>query len=132
MRLLLDTHLLVWAMGSPQRLPAGLASMLEDPGQTPVFSVASLWELVINQALGRPDFSVQPALLRRVLLDEGWQELPIEAHHALAVAALPPLHRDPFDRLLLAQANAEGLLLITADQQLAEYPVPVRLMHPSA
>ncbi|MEB3296732.1 MAG: type II toxin-antitoxin system VapC family toxin [Cyanobacteriota bacterium] len=132
MRLLLDTHLLVWAMGSPQRLPAGLASMLEDPVQTPVFSVASLWELVIKQALGRPDFSVQPALLRRVLLDEGWQELPIEAHHALAVAALPPLHRDPFDRLLLAQANAEGLLLITADQQLAAYPVPVRLMHPSA
>jgi PIN domain nuclease of toxin-antitoxin system len=131
MRLLLDTHLLVWAMGSPQRLPAGLAPMLEDPGNTPVFSVASLWELVIKQALGRPDFSVQPALLRRVLLDEGWQELPIEAHHALAVAALPPLHRDPFDRLLLAQANAEGLLLITADQQLAAYPVPVRLMSPS-
>jgi len=132
MRLLLDTQLLVWAMGSPQRLPAGLAPMLEDPAQVPVFSVASLWELVIKQALGRPDFSVQPALLRRTLLDEGWQELPIEAHHALAVAALPPLHRDPFDRLLLAQASAEGLLLITADQQLAAYPVPVRLMHPRA
>ena len=132
MRLLLDTHLLVWAMGSPERLPAGLAPMLEDPGQVPVFSVASLWELVIKQALGRPDFSVQPALLRRALLDEGWQELPIEAHHALAVAALPPLHRDPFDRLLLAQANAEGLLLITADQQMAAYPVAVRLMHPIA
>ena len=132
MRLLLDTHLLVWAMGSPQRLPAGLAPMLEDPGQVPVFSVASLWELVIKQALGRPDFSVQPALLRRALLDEGWQELPIEAHHALAVATLPPLHRDPFDRLLLAQANAEGLLLITADKQMAAYPVPVRLMTPSA
>jgi PIN domain nuclease of toxin-antitoxin system len=131
MRLLLDTHLLVWAMGSPQRLPAGLAPMLEDPGNTPVFSVASLWELVIKQALGRPDFSVQLAVLRRALLDGGWQELPIEAHHALAVAALPPLHRDPFDRLLLAQANAEGLLLITADQQLAAYPVPVRLMSPS-
>jgi PIN domain nuclease of toxin-antitoxin system len=85
MRLLLDTHLLVWAMGSPQRLPMGLASMLEDPGRTPVFSVASLWELTIG------------------------------AHHTLAVAALPPLHRDPFHRLLLAQASADGLLLITAD-----------------
>jgi PIN domain nuclease of toxin-antitoxin system len=116
MRLLLDTHLLVWAMGSPERLPAGLAPMLEDPSHTPVFSVASLWELVIKQALGRPDFTAQPALLRRAL------------HHALAVAALPPLHRDPFDRLLLAQASAEGLLLITADQQLARYPAPVRLM----
>lgn len=76
MRLLLDTHLLVWAMGSPQRLPAGLATMLEDPHQTPVFSVVSLWELVIKRALGRPDFTVQPAVLRRALLDGGWQELP--------------------------------------------------------
>lgn len=128
MRLLLDTHLLVWAMGSPERLPAGLAPMLEDPRNTPVFSVASLWELVIKQALGRPDFRVEPAVLRRALLDGGWQELTIQAQHALAVAALPPLHRDPFDRLLLGQASAEGMLLITAAQQLAAYPGPVRLM----
>jgi PIN domain nuclease of toxin-antitoxin system len=132
MRLLLDTHLLVWAMGSPQRLPAGLVPMLEDPNHTPVFSVASLWELVIKRALGRPDFTVQPAVLRRALLDGGWQELSIEAHHALAVSSLPPLHRDPFDRLLLAQASADGLLLITADQQLAQYPAPVRLMPPNS
>ncbi|SBO42694.1 type II toxin-antitoxin system VapC family toxin [Cyanobium sp. NIES-981] len=128
MHLLLDTHLLVWAMGSPQRLPAALAGMLEDPRNTPVFSVASLWELVIKQALGRPDFTVQPAVLRRALLEGGWQELGIEARHALAVAQLPPLHRDPFDRMLLAQATAEGLLLITADSQLAAYPGPVRFM----
>ena len=128
MRLLLDTHLLVWAMGSPERLSAALAAMLQDPANTPVFSVASLWELVIKQGLGKPDFRVEPALLRRALLDGGWQELPVQAHHALAVAALPPLHRDPFDRLLLAQASADGLLLITADQQLAAYPGPVRLM----
>jgi PIN domain nuclease of toxin-antitoxin system len=106
--------------------------MLEDPAHTPVFSVASLWELLIKRALGRPDFTVQPAVLRRALLDGGWQELAIEAHHALAVASLPPLHRDPFDRLLLAQASADGLLLITADQQLAQYPAPVRLMSPSS
>ncbi len=128
MRLLLDTHLLVWAMGSPERLSAALAAMLQDPANTPVFSVASLWELVIKQGLGKPDFLVEPALLRRALLDGGWQELPVQAHHALAVAALPLLHRDPFDRLLLAQASADGLLLITADQQLAAYPGPVRLM----
>lgn len=128
MRLLLDTHLLVWAMGSPERLPEALVAMLQDPANTPVFSVASLWELVIKQSLGRPDFRVEPALLRRALLDGGWQELPIQAHHALAVAALPPLHRDPFDRLLLAQASADGLLLITADQQLVAYPGPVRAM----
>ena len=128
MRILLDTHLLVWAMGSPERLSAALAAMLQDPANTPFFSVASLWELVIKQGLGKPDFRVEPALLRRALLDGGWQELPVQAHHALAVAALPLLHRDPFDRLLLAQASADGLLLITADQQLAAYPGPVRLM----
>ena len=128
MRLLLDTHLLVWAMGSPERLSAALAAMLQDPANTPVFSVASLWELVIKQGLGKPDFQVEPALLRRALLDGGWQELPVLAHHALAVAALPLLHRDPFNRLLLAQASSDGLLLITADQQLAAYPGPVRLM----
>ena len=128
MRLLLDTHLLVWAMGSPERLSAALAAMLQDPANMPVFSVASLWELVIKQGLGKPDFRVEPALLRRALLDGGWQELPVQAHHALAVAALPLLHRDPFDRLLLAQASSDGLLLITADQQLAAYPGLVRLM----
>ena len=128
MQLLLDTHLLVWAMGAPERLPEGLAPMLEDPLHTPLFSVASLWELVIKKGLGRPDFNLEVPLLRRTLLQSGWQELPIQASHALAVASLPPLHRDPFDRLLLAQAVAEGLLLITADQQLAAYPGPVRWM----
>lgn len=103
MHLLLDTHLLVWRWEI----------------RTPAFSVASLWELVIKQALGRPLFNVQPAVLRRALL---------EAHHALAVASLPPLHRDPFDRLLLAQASADGLLLITADTQLAADQGPVRFM----
>jgi PIN domain nuclease of toxin-antitoxin system len=128
MRLLLGTHVLVWAMGSPERLPTGLASMLESPLNTPVFSVASLWELVIKRALGRPGFNVEPAVLRRALLDGGWQELAIDAHHALVVAHLPPLHREPFDRLLLAQASADGLLLITADPQLAAYPGPIRRM----
>jgi PIN domain nuclease of toxin-antitoxin system len=128
MHLLLDTHLLVWAMGSPERLPTGLVDMLEDPCNAPVFSVASLWELVIKSALNRPDFKVQPGLLRRTLLESGWQELPVQAQHVFAVADLPQLHRDPFDRLLLAQAKAEALLLITADHQLAAYPGPVRWM----
>ena len=128
MHLLLDTHLLVWAMGSPDRLPTGLRTMLEDPDHTPMFSVASLWELVIKTALNRPDFNVQPGLLRRALLEAGWLELPVQAQHVLAVADLPHLHRDPFDRLLLAQANADSALLITADQQLAQYPGPIRWM----
>lgn len=128
MRLLLDTHLLVWAMGEPERLPAGCAAMLEDPCNSVGFSVASLWELVIKQALGRTDFNLEPSLLRQALLSGDWQELPIEASHAQAVRQLPPLHRDPFDRLLIAQAQVEGMLLLTADSQLSRYPGPVRYM----
>jgi PIN domain nuclease of toxin-antitoxin system len=125
MRLLLDTHLLIWAMGDPQRLGEPLRERLTDPAHTLLFSVASLWELVIKATIGREGFQVEPPLLRRALLDGGWRELPITARHVLAVAHLPPLHRDPFDRLLLAQANEEGALLLTADVQLAHYPGPV-------
>ena len=128
MQLLLDTHLLVWAMGEPERLDPALVRLLEDPMNTPVFSVASLWELVIKRGLDRPDFQLEPSVLRQALLEAGWRELPVEAHHVLAVGQLPGLHRDPFDRLLLAQAQVDGLLLITADQQLAQYPGPVRRM----
>ena len=128
MQLLLDTHLLLWAVVEPERLDLALVGMLEDPLNTPVFSVVSLWELVIKRGLDRPDFQMEPSLLRQALLEAGWRELPVEAHHALAVGQLPPLHRDPFDRLLLAQAQADGLLLITADRQLAQYPGPVRRM----
>ena len=128
MQLLLDTHLLLWAVVEPERLDVVLVGMLEDPLNTPVFSVVSLWELVIKRDLDRPDFQMEPSLLRQALLEAGWRELPVEAHHALAVGQLPPLHRDPFDRLLLAQAQADGLLLITADRQLAQYPGPVRRM----
>jgi len=128
MQLLLDTHLLLWAVVEPERLDVALVGMLEDPLNTPVFSVVSLWELVIKRGLDRPDFQMEPSLLRQALLEAGWRELPVEAHHALAVGQLPPLHRDPFDRLLLAQAQADGLLLITADRQLAQYPGPVRRM----
>ena len=129
MQVLLDTHLLLWAVGDPDRLDPALVQLLEDPMNTPVFSVVSLWEVVIKSALDRPDLQVEPSLLRQVLVEAGWRELVVEARHVLAVAQLPALHRDPFDRLLLAQAQADGLLLITADQQLAQYPGPVRLMN---
>ena len=128
MQLLLHTHLLVWAMGEPERLDPAVVRLLEDPMNKPVFSVASLWELVIKRGLDRPDFQLEPPVLRQALLEAGWRELPVEAHHVLAVGQLPGLHRDPFDRLLLAQAQADGLLLITADQQLAQYLGPVRRM----
>lgn len=128
MHLLLDTHLLIWAMGDPRRLGAPLRERLDDPSHTLVFSVASLWELVIKAGLGHEGFQVEPRLLRRGLLDGGWQELSITARHVFTVAQLPPLHRDPFDRLLLAQAMDEGLLLLTADAQLARYPGPVEVV----
>ena len=89
MQLLLDTHLLLWAVGEPERLDAALIQMLEDPLNTPVFSVVSLWELVIKRGLDRPDFRVEPSLIRHALLEGGWRELPVEARHAFAVGRLP-------------------------------------------
>ena len=112
-------------MGEPSRLGPALRELLEDPQHTLWFSVVSLWELEIKAGLGREGFQVHPSQVRRTLLDSGFVELPIEAAHVLAVAQLPPLHRDPFDRLLLAQAEREGLLLITADGLVARYPGPV-------
>ena len=96
------TALLLWLAADPARLPEALREELADRRQPLLFSVASLWELVIKAGLGREGFLVQPALLRRALLDGSWQELPIAARHVFAVAHLPSLHRDPFDRLLLA------------------------------
>ena len=91
-----------------------------------LFSAASLWEIAIKKTLGREDFRVEPRLLRRGLLDNGYTELPVTSQHAVSIDSLPPLHKDPFDRLLLAQALSEGITLLTADAQLARYPGPVR------
>jgi len=93
-----------------------------------LFSVASVWEIAIKFALGRPDFRVDPRALRRGLLDNGYAELPVTADHALATLALPPIHKDPFDQLLVAQATVEGVVLLTADPTVAGYPGPVRLV----
>ena len=124
MKLLLDTHLLLWAAGAPERLSAAARALIDDPANTPIFSVASLWEIAIKRGLGRPDFDVDPRRLRRGLLDNGYEELAITSAHVVAVDGLPP--RDPFDRLLISQAITEGLLLLTADSRLAAYPGPVR------
>jgi PIN domain nuclease of toxin-antitoxin system len=121
LRLLLDTHLLLWSAGQPDRLSAEARSLLQDPANDLVFSVASLWEISIKRGLGRADFRVEPRVLRRGLRDHGYIELAIAADHALA-----PLHKDPFDRLLLAQAVMEGITLLTADPLVARYPAPVR------
>lgn len=126
MKLLLDTHLLLWAAGQPQRLPEAARAMIEEPSNDLVFSAASLWEIAIKLGLGRADFRADPSLLRRGLLDNGYVELAITGRHVVAVAGLPPLHKDPFDRMLIAQATADGLLLLTIDPAVAEYPGPIQ------
>ena len=126
MKLLLDTHLLLWAAGQPERLSKAALELLEDEGNEVVFSAASLWEIAIKATLGRDDFRVEPRLLRRALLDNGYLELPITSQHAVSIDTLPPLHKDPFDRLLVAQALTEGITLLTTDELLASYPGVVR------
>lgn len=119
--LLLDTQLLLWWAITPERLPAGIADRLADPRQPLLLSVVSLWEVAIKASLGRHDFQVDARALRIGLLGQGFRELQIRADHVLAVQHLPWIHRDPFDRLLVAQAEVEGLTLLTADSSLAAY-----------
>jgi len=92
----------------------------------PVFSSASLWEVAIKSGLGRRDFRIDARLLRRGLLDNGYDELPITGEHAVALDGLPPIHKDPFDRMLIAQSMVEGITLLTADPLIAQYPAPIR------
>ena len=125
MKLLLDTQILLWAAGQPARLAVAARALLGDPNNELIFSAASLWEIAIKNSLGREDFRVDPRLLRRGLLDNGYAELPVTSQHAVNIDGLPPLHKDPFDRLLLAQARSEGITLVTGDARLARYAGPV-------
>lgn len=126
MKLLLDTHLLLWAAGEPDRLSMDARTLIEAPQNELFFSAASLWEIVIKSGLGRDDFEVDARLLRRGLLDNGYSELPIGSEHVVAIEGLPSIHKDPFDRMLVAQATIEGIALLTADSVVAQYPGPVR------
>jgi len=125
-KLLLDTHILLWAAGEPRKLSNRARSMIEDLENELLFSVASLWEVSIKRGLGRADFNADPRLLRRGLLDNGYQELPITSNHVVAIDGLPAVHKDPFDRMLVAQAAVEGALLLTVDSLLTKYPGPIR------
>jgi PIN domain nuclease of toxin-antitoxin system len=121
LNLLLDTHLLLWAASEPKHLSAKARTLLLDPSNQLIFSAASLWEISIKNGLERPDFNVDPRRLWRMLLVNGYRELPVTSEHTVAVNDLPPLHKDPFDRILVAQARVEGLTLLTADQIVAKY-----------
>jgi PIN domain nuclease of toxin-antitoxin system len=120
-KLLLDTHIVLWAAGQPDKLSPEAAALLTAPANSLFFSAANLWEVVIKGGLGRTDFQVDPARLRKMLIQHGYTELPITAEHVLRVQSLPLLHRDPFDRILLAQARVEGMRLVTVDLLLVQY-----------
>ena len=125
MKFLLDTHVLLWAAGQAEKLSRKTRALLSDPDNALLFSAVSLWEICIKRGLGRNDFQVDARQLRRGLLDNGYSELAVTSAHALALDDLPPLHRDPFDRMLLAQSRVEGITLLSADQQVLRYAGPV-------
>lgn len=126
MKLLLDTPLLLWTAGEPGRLSGTAQSLINDPANELFFSAASLWEIVTKSKLGRSDFRADARLLRRSLLDNGYNELPIASGHVVAIDSLPPIHKDPFDRVLVAQATVEGIILLTVDPLVMQYPGPIR------
>ena len=121
MKLLLDTHLLLWAAGDPKKLSLKARRFIANTDNELMFSAASIWEVAIKRTLGRADFQVDSRLFRRGLIDNGYIELPIFSSHAVAVESLPPIHKDPFDRLLIAQSLVEGITLLTSDATVAQY-----------
>ncbi len=127
MRLILDTHLLLWAVAASRRLPAEARDLLIDPRNTVFYSAASIWEIAIKSRLGRRDFRVDIRRLLVAAVETGFVELPVTSAHAARVATLPDLHRDPFDRLLVGQALAESAVLLTNDAPLGEYSKQVRV-----
>ena len=124
MSLLLDTQILIWQVFGSDRLNTTVRDRISGVDQR-FFSVVSLWEVVIKAGLGRTDFNHDARAMRRALIDVGYAELPVNALHVFEVGNLQPLHGDPFDRLLIAQARVEGLTLLTADKVLARYGSPV-------
>ncbi|MEY2925791.1 MAG: hypothetical protein RL367_268 [Pseudomonadota bacterium] len=128
MKLLLDTHLLIWTAGNVRKLSKTARGLIEDRDNDIAFSAVSIWEIAIKYALEKPDFDIDPHLVRRGCLDNGMTECAMTSDHAIITATLPHIHKDPFDRLLVAQAMAEGVTLLTADQMIAKYRGPVRLV----
>ena len=120
MRLLLDTHALLWALEAPQRLPPGVRAAIEDTDNDVFASAASAWEIAIKQSLGR--LPVPRADLLEALSRASLTELPVTLRHAQATRSLPPIHRDPFDRMLVSQSIVHGLTILTPDPLVTQYP----------
>lgn len=126
MRFLVDTHILVWQAREPERLSNRMVAILDDGEVDLHYSVASLWEVAIKNSLSRMSFTMDAAALRGGLGESGYAELDVAANHVLEVGRLEPIHGDPFDRLLLAQARVEGLVLLTVDEQVLAYGYPAQ------
>ena len=127
MNYLLDTQILLWAASCPERLSEQAREIISNMENKLYFSAASIWEVSIKNSLGRKDFKIDPSLFRRCLIENGYEEMVIESIHAITTAHLPPLHKDPFNRMLVAQATTQGYTLLTADSQVAQYPGPILL-----
>jgi len=125
---MLDTHMILWAAQDSNRLSMRARSLLTEPTHGFMFSAAVIWEVSVKTQRAKPDFDVDPRLLRRGLLANGYTELAITTEHTLALLDLPDIHRDPFDRIQVAQARVEGLVLLTNDDVLATYGSPVELV----
>jgi PIN domain nuclease of toxin-antitoxin system len=126
MRLLLDTHILLWMSDEPTLLSRAARQLLADPANQLHFSPVNIWEIAVKNAAGRPDFEVDTRVFRDELKQRGFIELSVTSEHALTLADLPVLHKDPFDRMLLAQAIVEHATLVTSDSHLARYPGPIQ------
>ena len=130
MRILIDTHLLLWSAAMSRRVPAEARRLLEEPVNEVFYSVASLWEIAIKAALRKFDFKIHLSILRPALAEMAFVELPVSGDHAEKLASLPPIHKDPFDRMLVAQCLSEPLVLLTNDAVLADYGEFVLVVRP--
>ena len=126
MKLLVDTHLLLWASVASPRLSRSARKLISDPANELVFSVASIWEISVKHAKGLSSFHAAPGTIWDGLLRNGYTELAVLGKHAVAVGNLPLIHKDPFDRILIAQSMVEGITLLTSDATLARYPGSIR------
>ena len=131
---LLDTHILIWATHDNllPLLPEQAARTITDAEGDIFFSAASIWETQIKASLGRADFDVDPEKVMLAALNNGYRELPVESRHTLGIGELPAIHKDPFDRVLVAQARACDLVLLTSDETVAKYGTGVLLVGQSA
>ena len=126
MKILLDTHVLIWL--ALDMLPPKAEKLIIDESNSIYFSTASIWEIVIKRNSDRIDFNVDPSIIYNSLLENDYNEIVINSKHSIAIGTLPMHHKDPFDRILLAQSIVENMSLLTADKKMAQYPASIILI----